>query len=141
MLLVFARKILVSSETCKIYNFKASELLIKFVNDYGLLYNHNFVNYNVYSLIHLHHCRNHLLTSTHSVIKIIYNIFKKFLNEENILFKKFITKKKKKIQLLTSQSNVPSHSPIFINEIYYWSKLTFLSISDKLYEKMYFKLL
>lgn len=52
LLLVYAIRILVSAETCQIYNEKAELLLKTFVLEYGH-YGHNLITYNVHSLIHL----------------------------------------------------------------------------------------
>eukprot|EP00102_Acyrthosiphon_pisum_P021546 XP_016658756.1 PREDICTED: uncharacterized protein LOC107883382 [Acyrthosiphon pisum] len=48
-----AIRLLISSETCFIYNDLANTLLRTFVNDYSNLYGREYISYNVHSLIHL----------------------------------------------------------------------------------------
>jgi len=53
LLLVFAIRILLCTETCYTLNENAEFLLKKFVQEYPMLYGEHFISYNVHSLIHL----------------------------------------------------------------------------------------
>lgn len=53
LLLVFAIRVLLFSNTYYKYNEIALKFLRKFVKDYGVLYGQHYLSYNVHSLIHL----------------------------------------------------------------------------------------
>lgn len=142
LLLVFATRILASPDTCYKYNSKASEFLIQFVNDYGLLYGHHFVTYNVHSLVHLP-----MFTLLHGPLD-NYSSFryenylqylKKSLKSERYPLQEIYNRIIEKQQLFNSQSQLTSDSPIVYNEIINSSHLTFLSLSDKIYRKCILK--
>lgn len=56
MLLHCAIRLLISHNTCYLFNDEAKVLLTKFVIDYPIHYGAEFVNYNVHNLIHLPDC-------------------------------------------------------------------------------------
>lgn len=53
MLLNYAIRLLISSESCHTYNNLAKDMLIRFVREYGSYYGEGYVGYNVHGLIHV----------------------------------------------------------------------------------------
>jgi len=141
LLLVFATRILVSPDTCYKYNTKASELLLQFVNSYGLLYGHEYISYNVHSLIHLP-----FFTLLHGPLdnfsSFRYENYLQYIKKSIKCIKyplqEIYNRITEKQQLINNNLNLISLSPILCNEIDHQS-LPFLTISDKLYQKCIFE--
>lgn len=53
MLLHCSMRLLISDETCIIYNDLANNLLRQFVTEYSDLYGEEYITYNVHGLIHI----------------------------------------------------------------------------------------
>ncbi|KAF0713730.1 DUF4806 domain-containing protein, partial [Aphis craccivora] len=141
LLLVFATKILVSPETCYKYNSKASKLLLQFVNDYGLLYGHHHITYNVHSLIHLP-----FFTLLHGPLDNFSSFryenylqyIKKSIKGIKYPLQEVYNRIKEKQLLINDKFNLILLSSILCNEIDH-QNLSFLTISDKLYRKCIFE--
>lgn len=55
MLLHCAIRLLLSGDTCMVYNDVANDLLRQFVEEYSFLYGEEYITYNVHGLIHIAH--------------------------------------------------------------------------------------
>lgn len=140
LLLVYAIRILICSETCSKYNKLSTQFLKKFVNDYSTLYGSYYISYNVHSLIHLpfyvllhgpldnFSCfgyENYLQERKKSIKSIKYPLQEIFNR---------IVKKQKIYDTLPPQLH--KQYPVLSNEIIHNNTSPLFKLNDKLFEKI-----
>jgi len=115
MLLHSAIKILISENTCQLYNTLAKELLFKFINDYSNIYDYTFITYNVHTLIHLPEC-----VRCHGSLENYLQEFKKYIKCSRYPLQKLYNRIKEKQSVLLSDNEANNYVqyPLLIKEIF-----------------------
>jgi len=141
LLLVFAIRILLCTETCYTLNENAEFLLKKFVQEYPMLYGEHFMSYNVHSLIHLpKFVKTHGSLDNFSCFRYenylqkIKNCLKSTKYPLQETHNRLVEKQKLE---LSQQYETPKMYTTF-NEIEHHLYSPFYCINDKLFEKIVF---